>query len=201
MKNISEIIYLAMAVTIFAPLLYTGCSCPESSCEEEVSIEMQCTPAPCCEAVKSDSNTKNCPEKKHGREMQKHEKSKKTECTVVCKDNVTAHHPHQMAENMLKAVKEKDYNLLVSSLPEGCTVPVTEEEFNASSEMLAGQFGELTDYTFLTELDTPLVCNQLWKTLFHRKNSEGEDVSQELIFRFVTAKRDGCDQIIGFGFM
>ena len=201
MKNISETVYLVMALLVMTPLLCSGCNCSaENCCEEEISVEMQCQP----QNGNADCKAEKQKHKKHAEPCKT---SESKECTAAgakpgCNAEMNAgHHSRHMAETMLKAIKHKDYKILAEGMPAGCDIPVTAEEFQASSDMLAGQFGDLAEYTYLTELDTPMVCNQLWKTTFHKKDSEGKAVSQDLIFRFVTAERDGCNQIIGFGFM
>jgi hypothetical protein len=200
MKIFSEKIRFAMAVLILAPIVCAGCNCSAGECSEAV-VEMQCISTDCPVEKTEKHHMKHDGSKKQHIESEVkkvEEEARKIDDSVKTKLDHPAHH---MAETMLKAIKHKDYDMLAKGMPEGCTIPVTAEEFQTSSEVLEGQFGELTDYEFITELETPLVCNQLWKAAFRKKDSEGNDVKQELIFRFVTAERDGCNQIIGFGFM
>ena len=106
-----------------------------------------------------------------------------------------------MGEALLASIREDDYGIFAAALPEKCQNPLTPEEFAASRETLTGQFGEIESWEFLTPLETPLVVNQIWKTAFRRPASDGGTIRQELLFRMVTAERDGARQIIGFGFM
>ncbi len=106
-----------------------------------------------------------------------------------------------MGEALLASIRENDFERFAAALPEMCKNPLTPEEFAASRETLTDQFGEIESWEFLTPLETPLVVNQIWKTAFRRPASDGGTVRQELLFRMVTAERDGAKQIIGFGFM
>ena len=106
-----------------------------------------------------------------------------------------------MGDALLSAIKADDYESFAAALPEKCRNPLTAEEFAASRENLTGQFGEIDSWEFVTPLETPLVVNQIWKVGFKRPAADGETVRQELLFRMVTAERDGAKQIIGFGFM
>ena len=176
MKSFIESIYIISAICLISPVLMAGCCSGKTDCGKDACPD----------------NDSKCSREQRRSICADVVEVPAMEVKDACRD---------MAEAMLKAIKKADYELFVNALPEGCEVPVTAEEFEASSAVLEGQFGDLVDYSFLTELDTPMVHNQLWKTTFHRKDSEGNPVSQELIFRFVTAERDGCNQIIGFGFM
>ena len=106
-----------------------------------------------------------------------------------------------LGEALLSAIEANDFGIFAAALPEKCKNPLTPEEFAASRETLTGQFGEIESWEFLTPLETPLVANQIWKTAFRRPSSDGGTIRQELLFRMVTAERDGARQIIGFGFM
>ena len=106
-----------------------------------------------------------------------------------------------LGDALLSAIEENDYGIFAAALPEKCRNPLTPEEFAALRETLTGQFGEIESREFLTSLETPLVVNQIWKVAFRRPASDGGTIHQELLFRMVTAERDGARQIIGFGFM
>lgn len=102
---------------------------------------------------------------------------------------------------LLEAVRKNDYKAFAAGLGENAREICSPEEFRASREKLVRQFGEIRSFRFLSALETPVVCNQVWLVSFERKNSRGEMVRQDLLFRLVTGMDNGKLKVIGFGFI
>ena len=105
-----------------------------------------------------------------------------------------------IGETILKGLQDNDFRILKPLLENGPMKSVVEKDFKSSEENMKQQFGELKSYSYLAELQTPMVRNLIWKVKFERKGSSGKMIGQEILFRLVTGSSDGKTVVLGFGF-
>ena len=104
----------------------------------------------------------------------------------------------KMCAEVLNAIGENDYK----SFRKICGDLIPEKEFRAANNNMKQQFGELTDFRHMTSLRTPMVQNDVWVVTFRRKSANGDaDVTQDLLFRFVTGEDADGWKVIGFAFL
>ncbi len=103
-------------------------------------------------------------------------------------------------DNLLQGIKCSDYKLFLRNAPEGTVHLMDEKKFKDACGSLAGQFGKMEEYSFLTSLETPLVKNLLWKVTFVRKTPDKGVIRQQILFRLITGTLDGRTEVISFGF-
>lgn len=104
----------------------------------------------------------------------------------------------KMCAEVLNAIGENDY----PAFRKICGDLIPEKEFRAAHNNMKQQFGELTDFRHMTSLRTPMVQNDVWVVTFNRKSTNGEaEVTQDLLFRFVTGEDADGWKVIGFAFL
>ena len=104
----------------------------------------------------------------------------------------------KMCAEVLNAIGENDYK----SFRSVCGDLIPENEFRAAHNNMKQQFGELTGFRHMTSLRTPMVQNDVWVVTFRRKSTNGDaDVTQDLLFRFVTGEDADGWKVIGFAFL
>lgn len=103
-----------------------------------------------------------------------------------------------MCAEVLNAIGENDYDAFRNV----CGDLIPEKQFIAAHQNLQKQFGKMKDFKFVTSLRTPLVQNDIWLVTFQRKNAEkNEEITQDILFRFVTGEDADGWKVIGFAFL
>lgn len=110
----------------------------------------------------------------------------------------------RIGQDLLEAVREKNYTALSGILVRyGGPVPGRKEFLRADREF-SSQFGTIVCFRFLTELETPAVRNLLWIVTLERQSAQQKEkkIRQELLFRLVLAenRKTGAVRILGMGF-
>ena len=103
-------------------------------------------------------------------------------------------------DRILNAIRDDDYGNF-SAAANGGGMEITEREFLESGKNMRNQFGKITGYEYLTDLELPLFHNMIWKVRFERNGENQKTIRQELLFRLVTGKIDGKPHVIGMSFL
>ena len=78
---------------------------------------------------------------------------------------------------------------------------ISEEEFRVSEKNIREQFGKITGFEYLTDLELPLMHNLIWKVQFEREGKNQKSVKQELLFRLVLGTINGKPHVVSMGFL
>lgn len=105
----------------------------------------------------------------------------------------------ELASKILKSIQNENYMEFEKIMSGHSDWKITEKAFRISCSTMDDQFGKITKFTYLLDLKTPLVRNQVWKVSFERKKERAK-VEQEMLFRFVTSQQDGRTRIMGMGY-
>lgn len=105
-----------------------------------------------------------------------------------------------VGENILRSLQDKNYDEFAKCVNEK-EHKITEEEFNVSEKNIREQFGRITGFEYLTDLELPLMHNMIWKVQFERKGKNQETVKQELLFRLILGSINGKPHVISMGFL
>lgn len=120
---------------------------------------------------------------------------------TACKSTENANdnaEQRKMCAEVLNAIGQNDYE----AFRDICGDLIAEKDFIAAQKNMQQQFGTLTDYRYMATLQTPIVQNDIWIVTFQRKNEKKtENVSQDILFRFVTGKDAEGWKVIGFAFL
>ena len=106
----------------------------------------------------------------------------------------------QLGGNILRAMQKADYKSFAKYVNEKDN-KISEDEFRTSEKNIREQFGRITGFEYLTDLEMPLMHNLIWKVQFERKGKNQETVKQDLLFRLVLGTIDGKPHIISMGFL
>jgi len=99
-------------------------------------------------------------------------------------------------ETMLKAMQSGDYAGFTQYFP-----PEVKAKFPKSAfDQFPTYIGKLETWTYLTELNAPILTTYLWKTTIRRKDSKGEEISLDMLFHLSVAKQNGRYVIVGSWF-
>ena len=101
---------------------------------------------------------------------------------------------------ILESLQKKDYSSFAKCVDDKEN-KISEEEFRISEKNLREQFGRITGYEYLTDLELPLMHNMIWKVRFERKGKNQDTVKQELLFRLVLGTINGKPHVISMGFL
>ena len=105
-------------------------------------------------------------------------------------------------ENLLEAVRTRDYERACADLAPELTAKVSEQVFSDFCRMLVGS-GELTGYEYLTMLEQPPMRLFLWKLTLQGQPEDGagpaEVVTVNTLFRVLVGKLDDKYVILFFG--
>lgn len=106
----------------------------------------------------------------------------------------------EIGEKILVSLQRGDYQEFAKYVNEKEN-RISEEEFRISEKNIREQFGKITGFEYLTDLELPLVHNMIWKVRFERKGKNQETVKQELLFRLILGTVNGKPYVISMGFL
>ena len=107
----------------------------------------------------------------------------------------------ELGDEILASFRAGDYPRMLKSLPGPMQTKLTEADFKSTCSDCQDTLGEISDYEYAFELDTPAVRNLIWRVGFEREDSEGEPVAQDMLFRLVTGTVDGEVKVLSCGFL
>lgn len=106
----------------------------------------------------------------------------------------------ELGNQILESIKTDDYSAFVPLV--GNDGPeITETEFLESGKKIREQFGKITGYEYLADLEIPLFHNLLWKVQFERQGENQKKIRQELLFRLIVGIENGKTHVVGMGFL
>ncbi len=106
----------------------------------------------------------------------------------------------QQGERIVAAVVKGDYQEFLQAANEPETVGDA-EKFAASRENMIRQFGTPESFRHLTDLQTPLLINQLWIIDFCRKDTKGKKICQQQLLQLLFGEKDDTRQLLGMRFL
>lgn len=106
----------------------------------------------------------------------------------------------KIGDRILYAVQHSDYKEFEKYVNSDEN-KISEEDFHSSGKNIRDQFGRITGYEYLTDLQLPLMHNMIWKVHFERKGKNQETVRQDLLFRLILGTIDGKTHVISMGFL
>ena len=107
----------------------------------------------------------------------------------------------ELGDEILASFRAVDYPRMLKSLPGPMQTKLTEADFKETCSTCRDALGEIREYEYAFELDTPAVRNLVWRVGFEREDSEGEPVEQDMLFRLVTGTVDGEVKVLSCGFL
>ena len=107
----------------------------------------------------------------------------------------------RLGAGILRAFQQADFAALRRNTPGELSERITESDFLTSCRNFGAKFGKLTEFRFLTALDTPAFCNLIWVATFVRKGKNGGDIRRQLLFRVVTMTVDDKIRVVSYGFL
>lgn len=102
----------------------------------------------------------------------------------------------QQGTAMLMAMQNKDYAGFTQFFPEEVKKKFTIQAFNQFDTYI----GKLEKWEYLTDLVTPVTTTYLWKTTVRRKNSQGQEITMNMLFQLALAKKEGKYIVVGSWF-
>ena len=107
----------------------------------------------------------------------------------------------ELGDEILASFRAGDYPRMLKSIPGPMQTKLTEADFQSTCSDCQDTLGEIREYEYAFELDTPAVRNLIWRVGFEREDSEGEPVAQDMLFRLVTGTVDGEVKVLSCGFL
>jgi len=107
----------------------------------------------------------------------------------------------ELGDEILASFRAGDYPRMLKSLPGPMQTKLTEDDFKSTCSDCQDTLGEIREYEYAFELDTPVVRNLIWRVGFEREDSEGKPVAQDMLFRLVTSTVDGEVKVLSCGFL
>lgn len=104
------------------------------------------------------------------------------------------------SQAVLDAFMAKDYRQLRSLLSDNIATEFPKEKFDNSIKQLEKTLGVMKSYTFLTELQVPILRTMVYKVTFERTGSKQEKITQEALFRITMAEDNGKVMVLLFNF-
>ncbi len=104
-------------------------------------------------------------------------------------------------DNILKAFQTANFQLLKDNSPGDLLEKLTEKDFQTSCRNFTEKFGQVKKFTYLTNLETPALGNQVWLVTFERTGAQGNKIEQQLLFRLVSMRVDDKVQVVSYGFI
>lgn len=101
--------------------------------------------------------------------------------------------------DLLKAIKDNDYELFVSHFMPEAKKKITRSKFEKRMLIIKEKFGDMTSHKFLTSLDQNVLKSFVWKTEFVKTTEKGP-VKLEELFRMIIVKVDNQYYIWNFYF-
>ena len=117
---------------------------------------------------------------------------------AVQKETRDKYQKHSQA--VLDAFMAKDYRQLRSLLSDNIAAEFPKEKFDNSIKQLEKTLGVMKSYTFLTELQVPILRTMVYKVTFERTGSKQEKITQEALFRITMAEDNGKVMVLLFNF-
>ena len=106
----------------------------------------------------------------------------------------------QLGTGILKALQQSDYQSFAKHVNNDEN-KISEDEFQVSEKNIRNQFGRITGFEYLTDLETPLMHNLIWKVQFERTGENQKTVKQELLFRLILGTINGKPHVISMSFL
>lgn len=106
----------------------------------------------------------------------------------------------QHSAAMLKAFQAGDYSQLRGLLSENIAAEFPKEKFDASVKQLKKTLGKIKSYTFLTELEVPILRTLVYKVTFERTGNQQQKITQEGLFRVTMVEDKGKVMVLAFNF-
>ena len=103
-----------------------------------------------------------------------------------------------VGDHILHAIQTDNYEEFSRYVKEN---EISGEEFQNSRKNIMEQFGTITGYEYLTDLEIPLLHNMIWKVNFERKGNNQKSVKQELLFRLVLGTINGKNYVVSMSFL
>ena len=107
----------------------------------------------------------------------------------------------KLGDGILAALRERDFAKLVENLPANFADKLKEKDFLSSLGRLEKRYGKIGGAEYLTSLDTPALCNLIWKVDFTARGAKGNEIRRQLLFRVVSIRNDDRSEIVDFGFL
>ena len=106
----------------------------------------------------------------------------------------------QLGTGILTALQQSDYQSFAKHVNNDEN-KISEDEFQVSEKNIRNQFGRITGFEYLTDLETPLMHNLIWKVQFEREGKNQKTVKQELLFRLILGTINGKPHVISMSFL
>ena len=106
----------------------------------------------------------------------------------------------QLGTGILTALQQSDYQSFAKHVNNDEN-KISEDEFQVSEKNIRNQFGRITGFEYLTDLETPLMHNLIWKVQFERTGENQKTVKQELLFRLILGTINGKPHVIIMSFL
>ncbi len=103
--------------------------------------------------------------------------------------------------DIIEAFRQDSYEKLQPYLSPEIKDQFSETQFADKTAEIRRGLGEISEYHYLTALEAPVFKSQIWKVTFVRKNRDGSEVTQQVLFRLVTGELDGKPVTVGFWFI
>ena len=75
------------------------------------------------------------------------------------------------------------------------------ERFRKDRETIIRRYGQPTGFRFLTDLQTPLLVNQIWVVDFVRRDRDGQEIRQQQLFQLIFGEKDRHMRMLGMRFI
>ncbi len=140
------------------------------------------------------------------RTSQENEDNKKPSPTIVLSENESefAEAADRYAAKVLSAIRDNDYELFHSLVPDAYKKEQTPEKFAEMRGRLIGTKGKIAGFKYVDSLEMPPRQIRLWKvsTEVEVAPSKGEAhmLRRDLLFRFFVASENGKLAVYAFGF-
>lgn len=131
-------------------------------------------------------------------------------CHTVQKDGEQDVNKHELSKGderlqligrkILQSMQKSDYKEFAKYVND-TENKISEEEFRVSGKNIRQQFGKITGYEYLTDVETPLMHNLIWKVQFEREGKNQKIVKQELLFRLILGTINGKPHVISMSFL
>ena len=127
-------------------------------------------------------------------------------CRVIPQDETPKEIRNDSAEialgnKLLSAIRKNDFRIFSECLKNGPASQMTLQDFNTSKKNMNETFGDMKSFEFLSSLKTPAVKNLIWKITFVRRGKDGQEITQQVLFRLITGMDEGKCIVLSFGFI
>ena len=98
-------------------------------------------------------------------------------------------------EGVVTAIQNGNYDQFVQSANEKRSGD-DQKKFIESCKNLTDKYGQITGFRFLTNLQTPLVVNQIWRLDFVKFDKNGKEVPRQMLLQLIFGNRDGAFRLL-----